>query len=292
MESAPDLKLGEPTAITVVMKNRKTVNYLLFIFFFLCFVPGFAAQVDTVETPSLAMNKTIKAVVILPESYSETEALPVVYLLHGYGGNYANWIKSVPAIAQLADQYKFILVCPDGAIGSWYLDSPVDAAYRYETYMTKELIPWIDAHYHTIKSRSGRAITGLSMGGHGAFFLALRHQDLFGAAGSMSGGLDIRPFPKNWDLAKRLGTYEEHPENWEKYTVTNMLDLLQNGSLALIMDCGVDDFFFKVNEEFHQKLMQRKIAHDFIVRPGEHNWDYWANAVQYQLLFMHHFFQQ
>jgi len=76
---------------------------------------------------------------------------------------------------------------------SWYFDSPIDKEMNYETYVSKELIGAIDTKYNTLANRESRAITGLSMGGHGAFYLAFRHQDIWGAAGSMSGGLDIRP---------------------------------------------------------------------------------------------------
>jgi S-formylglutathione hydrolase FrmB len=129
------------------------------------------------------------------------------------------------------------------------------------------------------------------MGGHGALYLAFRHQEVFGAAGSMSGGVDIRPFPNNWDMALRLGKYSDHPENWEKNTVINMLNLLQPNSLALLIDCGTEDFFFKVNENLHQQLLYRNIPHDYITRPGAHNWNYWTNSIQYQLLFMNNYFK-
>lgn len=128
------------------------------------------------------------------------------------------------------------------------------------------------------------------MGGHGALYLAFKHQDIFGAAGSMSGGVDIRPFPLNWDMSKRLGSYAGNQERWEKNTVINMVHLLTPNSLAICIDCGTEDFFFQVNKNLHDKLLERNIPHDFIVRPGVHDWDYWFNAVQYQLLFMHNFF--
>jgi len=95
-------------------------------------------------------------------------------------------------LSKYADRYDFIIVCPDGNYSNWYMDSPVDSSFRYETYMARELLQWVDEHYKTIRSREGRAITGLSMGGHGAFYLAFRNQDTFGAAGSMSGGVDIK----------------------------------------------------------------------------------------------------
>ena len=76
-------------------------------------------------------------------------------------------------------------------MASWYWNSPVDPKSQYETFISDELIKAIDSKYKTIKNRTGRAITGLSMGGHGALYLAIKHQDVFGAAGSMSGGVDI-----------------------------------------------------------------------------------------------------
>ncbi|NEU09517.1 esterase family protein [Flavihumibacter sp. R14] len=251
-----------------------------------------AATVDTIVTYSPAMKKNIKAVVIRPSNSEVSAALPVVYLLHGHGGNYANWISKAPELKNYSDQYKILIVCPDGETASWYFDSPELPGSRYETYISVELVNWIDKHYPTIKSKSGRAITGLSMGGHGALYLAFKHQDVFGAAGSMSGGLDLRPFPKNWSIAAHLGSYAEHPDNWVQNSVINLTHLLTPGSLKLMIDCGTQDFFYNVNDAFHQKLLDTNIPHDFISRPGTHDWNYWRNAVKYQLLFMSDYFSQ
>jgi S-formylglutathione hydrolase FrmB len=252
----------------------------------------FAARVDTIRVESQSMSKVVKSVVVLPDGYQAQKNYPTVYLLHGAGGNYKDWISMVPDIKKLVDQYQVLIVCPDGGVTSWYFDSPVDSSYRYETYVTKELLSYVDAHYATIKNKSSRAITGLSMGGHGALYLSFRHQDLFGAAGSMSGGVDIRPFPKNWEISKRLGTLEQNPENWEKNTIVNMVGLLKGSSLKLIIDCGVDDFFYNVNLDLHNRLLAMKYPHDFIIRPGVHNWPYWTNAVKYQFLYFNDFFEK
>lgn len=265
------------------------------LFLFLAIAIGFstqAARVDTVLTYSPSMEKNIKAVVILPDSYRASIKYPVIYLLHGYSGDYSSYIKSFPGLKDFSDSLKIIFVCPDGNYGSWYLDSPVDSSWRYETYVSKELVKWIDEKYSTINDRKGRAITGLSMGGHGAFYLAFRHQDVYGAAGSMSGGVDIRPFPLKWDLAKRLGDYATHKQNWDDNTVINLVYLLKPNSLALIFDCGIDDFFYKVNVNLHDKLLERNIPHDFISRPGAHTWEYWKNSIQYQILFFENYFKK
>ncbi len=265
-------------------------KYILLSVLFFLVGAVFAAQVDTVNVFSQKMNKNIKTVMITPAGYDKQQSSPVVYLLHGYGGDYSNWVKNVPEIKALADEYNMIIACPDGGRGSWYWDSPLDKNFQYETFVSTELVSWVDEHYKTKKERGARAIIGLSMGGHGALYLALKHQDVFGAAGSTSGGVDIRPFPKNWDMAQRLGSYAEFPQRWEDNTVTNMLYLLTPGSLELMIDCGTGDFFYQVNKNLHEQLLLRNIPHTYIERPGVHNWEYWSNSIRYQLLFMHHFF--
>lgn len=272
------------------MKNLFRTCILLFNLLLIAKL-SVAAKVDTVETYSDAMHKKIKAVIMRPNDYDKLSAMPVVYLLHGFGGKYSDWAKNVPAIQDLADEYHMMVVCADGNVSSWYLDSPILSDWKYETYVGTELVAWVDSHYKTLKSRTGRAITGLSMGGHGALYLAFKHQDTFGAAGSTSGGVDIRPFPNNWKMAEKLGTYAEHPEYWEKNTVINMVNLLTPGRLSLIIDCGTEDFFYKVNCNLHDLLILRNIPHDFYVRPGAHNWAYWQNSIKYQLLYFHDYFE-
>ena len=254
---------------------------------------SFAAKVDTLLVNSPSMNKDVQVVVVTPDAAlgKKAVACPVIYLLHGYGGNAKTWIGVKPDLPQIADEKGIIFVCPDGK-NSWYWDSPKDPSYRYETFVSSELVKYIDGHYKTIADRKGRAITGLSMGGHGAMWNAIRHKDTFGASGSTSGGMDIRPFPKNWDMSKQLGEYESNKEVWDNHTVINQVDRLKNGDLALIFDCGYSDFFFEVNNDFHKKLLKYKIDHDFLVRPGSHNGEYWNNSIDYQILFFDKFFKK
>lgn len=263
---------------------------ILFLAAFLVSTISEASVTDTIHVYSKSMKKNVPVVIILPDNHASAGTLPVVYLLHGYSGNHLDWISKAPGFEKAADQYDLMIVCPDGGFNSWYWDSPVDQESKYETFVSDELIKAIDEKYPTIKSRKGRAVTGLSMGGHGALYLAFRHQDIFGAAGSMSGGVDIRPFPNNWDMSKKLGLYAEQAENWEKHTVINLLNLLTPGSLEIIIDCGTEDFFYEVNKNLHQQLLYRNIPHDYIVRPGAHNWTYWTNSVKYELLFFRNYF--
>ncbi|MEC3879834.1 alpha/beta hydrolase [Parapedobacter sp. 10938] len=263
---------------------------LLFAIFALYIVHARGADVDTISVWSEAMNKSVKSVVVTPDSYNQRDSFSVVYLLHGYSGNYADWVNKAPEIKEVADRYGLIIVCPDGGYGSWYWDSPVDRSFRYETFVAGELVKWVDSQYKTVASREGRAITGLSMGGHGALYLAMRHLDVYGAAGSTAGGVDIRPFPLNWDMAKQLGSYADYPERWESHTVINLVHRLTPKALSLIIDCGTSDFFYGVNEQLHRKLLDRNIPHTYITGPGAHNWDYWRRSIGYQLLYFSKFF--
>lgn len=270
--------------------NKK--SFLLFVFTSFVLITN-AATVDTVNIYSEAMHKDIKCVVIKPDSYEmNVQFFPVVYLLHGYSGNFSNWITKVPKLKKEVDQLQLIIVSPDGDYSGWYFDSPLDPSMQYETYIAKEVPAFIDSHYHTIKDRKARAITGLSMGGHGGLFLGFRHADFFGACGSMSGVVDINFTKNKYDLIKRIGDTIKNADNWKNYSVINVIEHYPKDSLSIIFDCGNDDPFAGINRELHQKMLKLKIPHDYTERPGNHNWDYWANAVQYQLLFFRNYFDK
>ena len=185
-----------------------------------------------------------------------------------------------------------MIVSADGNYGSWYFDSPKVDSSKYETYISKELVNWVDKNYKTIPNRKNRAITGLSMGGHGAFYIAFKHQDTFSIAGSISGGVDFRPFPQNWEIIKYLGSYAENKEVWDKNTVMELTHLLTPNSLELIFQCGVNDFFYNVNVKLHEKLLLNNVSHTFIANPGGHSWEYWREGIEYQLLFIDNHFEK
>ncbi len=264
---------------------------LLLVLVPITYLNGFCGHVDTLQIYSPAMHKEIPCVVIAPDQYDERAVpYPVLYLLHGYSGNYLNWITQVPKLKDYVDEFQMIVVCPDGGYNSWYFDSPIDSSVRYESFMTKILIPFIDSAYRTLPDRSHRAICGLSMGGHGALYLAIRHPHLYGAAAAISGGVDIRPFPDNWDIKKQLGDEKTHRAYWEKNSVINLVDSLQNGTLKIALDDGTHDIFIKENRALHQKLLRLGIQHDYTERPGGHTWDYWRKSIAYEMLFFRKFF--
>ena len=274
-----------------------------------------AARIDTIVVHSDKMNRDIELVIVVPtantladtpflvkgkkarkaaaksSAANAMKAYPVVYLLHGAYGDAKTWVSIKPNLPEIADEKKMIFVTP-AALNSWYFDSPKLADFQYETFVSKDLVAYVDSHYPTIPRREARAISGLSMGGHGALFLAMRHKDVFGAAGSMSGGVDIRPFPLNWNISDVLGEMAANMDSWNSHTVVNQIDRIENGDIAITFDCGEDDFFLEVNKDLHKRLLGRGINHDFTTRPGGHTSEYWNNSLDYHLLFFQKYFNE
>ena len=250
-----------------------------------------AQRVDTVKIHSKAMDRDIYNVIVTPAQYNDAYAMPVVYLLHGHGDDHTKWVNQTqPRLPQLANQYGIILVCPNGE-QSWYFDSYNNPKNQFETYVSKELIEYVDKNYKTIRSPHARAITGFSMGGHGALWLAFRHQDVFGACGSLSGGVDFRAFPNNWHIKDHLGEQKDNKERWNNSTALSQIDKIKPG-LSIAIDCGTEDFFYPCNVALHEALLEKKIPHDYTIRPGGHNHSYWRNAILYQLIFFTEHFKR
>ena len=260
--------------------------------FFILSSQCMAGSVDTVTIYSKAMRKSYKCVVIKPDSYKNRNTkFATVYLLHGHSGNFSNWIKLVPQLKKYADDYQLLIVCPDGKINSWYFDSPINDSIQFETYIAKEVPAYIDARYNSIKNRNARAITGLSMGGHGGLFLGFRHADFFGACGSMSGALMIEYITdKRYGIDKVLGDTLTNKKRYFDYSIMKEMEQYPKDSVRIIMDCGSEDFVIEMNRAAHKKMQSLNIPHDYTERPGRHDWNYWRNAIQYQLLYFKNYF--
>ena len=283
------------------MKNLKLLWSAIFLFYGLA---SQAAKVDTLAIPSVAMNKTYNAAVVLPNSYAKSKAkYPVVYLLHGAYGHFRDWLNATSknsTVKNLADQYDIIIVMPEGETFSFYLDSPVNKGSQFETYITKEVVQKIDQTYRTISEKKGRVITGLSMGGHGALYLSAKHPDIYAAAGSMSGAVDMGTM-KNMgiDTPERIdqlmepvfGPQGAPQEVYAAHAVLNMIDKMKANGLPLIIDCGVDDFLIGPNRELHRRLVYSMVPHDYTERPGAHTWEYWENSLPYHVLFFSKIFK-
>lgn len=243
-----------------------------------------AAPVDTISVSSIAMKRPMHAVVIKPSIPPPAGGFPSLYLLHGFGGNYALWITKVPELQALADKYGCLMVCPDAGRATLYFDNPLDSNYRFETHFIRELIPYIEEHYPVNRERHFRTVAGLSMGGFGAFFFASRHPDLFGSAGSLSGVMNMETFAKYTTLSRSGIDSNCCTIQWKRFTGA--------APVRLVMECGLQDYLLTANRNMHKQLQEWNIPHDYTERPGKHEWPYWRKAIEFQLLFFRRYWDE
>ncbi|MDP4175648.1 MAG: alpha/beta hydrolase family protein [Bacteroidota bacterium] len=248
---------------------------LIIIAFALCFSSIFAQEKLILSSDIVPHADT--SLVFVPKDYNGTSNYPLLFMLHGWSGNYNQWNDVTGGLQSYADKYKFIIICPDGFYDSWYLDSPVKANSQFETFFFKTLVPNLFDKYKIDKSRI--FITGLSMGGHGAMTLLLKHPDFFKSAGSTSGILDITAFPDRWSMLNALGKYSEKPDNWTKNSALFLIKNIKGLDKELIIDCGTEDFAYNVNKAFNEKCIETKIKITFISQPGAHTREYWKSTI-------------
>ena len=244
------------------------------------------------------------ACVYLPPGYA-TSGLhyPVLYLLHGGGGDEQDWANPHNGdIRKLLDDFyakdpahAVIAVMPDGNDGNWH--DYIDGSFLIEQYVLRYLVPYVDAHFHTIADRRGRAIAGLSNGGYGALHLAAKAPDLFVAAGAMSSNVGARTMSglgTNWLAgnpnvqSQEFGAfyYGNTPtplaSNLDDVAVTmdlgtycaNEQDLTTNGCALLAVDAA----FKYDNEAFRDAMANVKHvgAFDYRESEGTHTWRWWT----------------
>jgi len=271
------------------MKRVLPFFILLFLFSTL---RGTEKNLRIVTHESHYLKKSVSFYIYLPRDYQTTQkCFPVLYLLHGAYGCYRDWVEKTD-VADLADQFDFIIVFPDGNPFGWYVDSPIDSASQYESYIVKELIPYVDRHFRTRKDRWYRGICGLSMGGHGAISLAEKYPGLFASASSLSGVMDITQHPNQWHIADRLGPYSEFPNRWKANSCYYLAPKLKNAHIALLFDVGRSDFSYPENVRFHLRLDSLGVKHVFEVYDGTHNWQYWGSHITEHLAFYNKCFQE
>ena len=125
-----------------------------------------------------------------------------LYLLHGLTGDYMDWSTRTD-LARLAREVPLVIVMPDGE-NAWYTNA-ADKGPRFEDYIADDLVKDVEKKYRVIRSRYGRAIAGLSMGGYGALKIGLKRPGTFIAAGGFSSALGVTD-PK---FADRLARYRD-----------------------------------------------------------------------------------
>lgn len=235
---------------------------------------------DQLSSP--VIGETFRYRIYLPPDYLTAPGrhYPVMYMLHGTGGNYTEWSDSF--LPEQIDRMisgkliqPMIVVMPDDGESTYWANW--DNGPRWGDYVVDDVVGTIDQRYRTLTQPSDRAIGGLSMGGLGALNLALQHPDVFGVVGAHSPSVRLTPDPSLWFLTGE--NFWEHNPIW----------LAQNASgvdgLRIWLDAGSDDVWLPNIESVHTALVDNGLQVDWHEYPGPHEAEYWIEHVPDYLRF-------
>ncbi|WP_019612737.1 alpha/beta hydrolase-fold protein [Psychromonas ossibalaenae] len=208
--------------------------------------------VEKINIQSTALGTNSPFMVYLPPGYSQNseQNYPVLFLLHGYGNNEGQWTRD-GKIHNFMDNFlnqgwiqPFIVVMPFGDTSMYVGD--------YETHIINEVRAYVNEHYRVKTGKASTAISGTSMGGFGAFYLAYRHQDVFGLSVPLSGFFDMSYYP----------------------------ELGRDGKISMDSElhfyCGTDDSTsFASNEALIKRLQENDVNFTYQTAAGGHTWRYW-----------------
>jgi enterochelin esterase-like enzyme len=221
-------------------------------------------KLETVEYDSKTVGVKRKAQVYTPPGYSKDRKYPVLYLLHGIGGDEKEWTRGGRANVILDNLYAdnklvpMIVVLPNGrasknvtARSPFPQQSPAFAAFEKD--LLNDLIPFIEKNYSVKSDRTSRALAGLSMGGGQALNFGLSHLDTFAWVGGFSAAPNTKP-------ASRLLK--------DPSATAKKLQLLW-------ISCGDRDRLMRISQRFHEAVQQEKVPHIWHVNSGGHDFAVW-----------------
>ncbi len=224
-----------------------------------------------------ALGRDMPYLVFLPPGYGSTgERYPVLYMLHGIGGDYATeWpgyglLDSAAAMMARGDVRPFIIVLPEGEDGYWvdHVGGPA-----WGTYVARDLVAEVDRDFLTVAQANARAVGGNSMGGHGALQLAMNFPGVFGFAGAHS------PTLRAFESAP---PYFGDAAQFEARDPASIVDARPQAAKALriAIDVGRDDPWLPGVQSLHEHLIAQDVPHAFDVLPGDHSDAYWRGNVE------------
>lgn len=282
------------------MISRSWVLGLILVAGVRCFAQS---KLECDKVPSKLVPPAVHFCALLPDGFptsSNTSKVPAkphaaLYLLHGLGQDseslYSQGMWSL--IDELRRKKKigdFVVITPDAG-RSFYINSK-DGVNRYEDFFFKEFIPAMEKRYHLSHARSGRAISGISMGGYGALRAAFKHPEMFSAVSAHSAAL-IENLPKGSaqaGMASVVGPAFGKPldtEYWKKESPFVYARTANLQGLKIYFDCGdADQYGFNAGAGSLDKILSsRKIPHEFHIYPGGHDWQYFSEHLPASLEF-------
>lgn len=219
------------------------------------------------------------------DMYEAGTKFQTLYLLHGYAQDQSCWLR-YSSIERYAVENRLAVVMP-AAEHSFYTD--MAHGNRYWTYVSEELPRVARALFPLSDKREDNFVAGLSMGGYGAFKVALRNPEKFAAAASLSGALDIiriveSPESTNMvkselsdvfgDLARVKGSENDLFHLAEKLRTEN------TDVPKLFQCCGTEDFLYQDNIRFRNHIEHLGLELTYMEGPGEHDWNFWDEYIK------------
>ena len=244
---------------------------------------------------SAVLHSSVRYCVYLPAGYSaagaKTRKYPVLYLLHGLGGNEQSmaldgeW-NTLQDLRRDHQADEFLVAAPDGG-DTFYINSR-DGKTPYGEFLLREFIPFVERAYRVRAERAARGITGFSMGGYGALRMAFAHPELFGSVSAHSAAL-MRTPPQGVSAGATTGNPAAallskvfgNPIDRKFWDLNSPFVLARINAPSLLkmkiyFDCGTEDSygFYRGASELHETLDSLKIPHEFHLYPGGHSISY------------------
>ena len=241
---------------------------------------------------SLLTNTDIKVIIPTPDEpfsqddtpyYKPGKKYQTLYLLHGAFGDCSVWTRNT-GIERYSQKHKLAVVMAS-VTNSYYLDMAHGS--KFMTYMNNELPQFVNAIFPLSDKREDTFIAGMSMGGYGAYRLALENPYRFSCAASLSGALDIvdlmnrtKDAPSPLNSENIFGSLPEYGNENDLFQCIGKLKAEDIEMPRFYQCCGTEDFLYDSNINTQKKLLDFGIDLTYCEGPGMHNWDYWDVEIQ------------
>ncbi|MEP7322829.1 MAG: alpha/beta hydrolase-fold protein [Saprospiraceae bacterium] len=227
-------------------------------------------KIDTILYHSATVDTNRKAIIYLPPGFSKNKKYPVLYLLHGIGGDQKEWLNGASPQNILDNLYadgkieSMIVVMPNGramkddrAVGNVFDSTKVKAFAIFEKDLLNDLIPFIEKKYNVYTDRENRAIAGLSMGGGQSLNFGLGNLDKFA-----------------W-----VGGFSSAPNTKTPEVLVPDPDKTKQQLKLLWISCGDADGLISFSKRTHDYLQKHNVPHIYYIEPGVHDFKVWKNGL-------------
>jgi len=227
-------------------------------------------KIDSISYPSKTVGVIRKSLIYTPPGYDKKKKYPVLYLLHGIGGDEKEWLNGGHPEIILDNLYAqgkvepMIVVLPNGramkddrATGNIFDSAKVAAFATFEKDLLNDLIPYIEKHYPVYTDREHRAIAGLSMGGGQSLNFGLGNLDKFA-----------------W-----IGGFSSAPNTKTPEALVPDANKARQQIKLLWISCGDADGLISFSKRTHDYLVKNNVPHIFYIEPGVHDFKVWKNSL-------------